>query len=107
MVPVPDQVSLSDAEKHSIEGREAIVEAMLYLAPQCDRRRRPVSNCHEARQEESRGRRTAAERFCRSIEPAARNWTGPGAAPRPQDELLAGTAQGAHRALQNEGRRPG
>ena len=33
MVPVPDQVSLSDAEDHILEGREAIVETLLYLAP--------------------------------------------------------------------------
>jgi APA family basic amino acid/polyamine antiporter len=31
MVPVPDQVALSDAEKYMNEGREGIVEAMLYL----------------------------------------------------------------------------
>jgi APA family basic amino acid/polyamine antiporter len=31
MVPVPDQVFLSDAERHLTEGREGIVEAMLYL----------------------------------------------------------------------------
>ncbi len=31
MVPVPDQVALSDAEKYMTEGREGIVEAMLYL----------------------------------------------------------------------------
>jgi amino acid transporter/nucleotide-binding universal stress UspA family protein len=34
MVPVPDPVPLSDAERYMGEGREAIVEAMLYLAPQ-------------------------------------------------------------------------
>ena len=34
MVPVPDQVPLADAERYMHEGREAIVEAMLYLAPQ-------------------------------------------------------------------------
>ena len=34
MVPVPDQVPLSDAERYMYEGREAIVESMLYLAPQ-------------------------------------------------------------------------
>jgi len=34
MVPVPDQVPLSDAEKYMHPGREAMVEAMLYLAPQ-------------------------------------------------------------------------
>jgi len=33
MVPVPDQVPLSDAEKYMMEGREGIVETMLYLAP--------------------------------------------------------------------------
>ena len=33
MVPVPDQVPLSDADKYMLEGKEAIVEAMLYLAP--------------------------------------------------------------------------
>ena len=33
MVPVPDQVPLSDAERYMGVGREAIVEAMLYLAP--------------------------------------------------------------------------
>jgi len=33
MVPVPDQVPLSDAERYMYEGREAIVESMLYLAP--------------------------------------------------------------------------
>jgi len=33
MVPVPDQVPLSDAEEFMAEGKEAIVEAMLYLAP--------------------------------------------------------------------------
>jgi APA family basic amino acid/polyamine antiporter len=38
MVPVPDQLSLYDAEKQSIEehlleGKEALVEAMLYLLP--------------------------------------------------------------------------
>ncbi|UCF97364.1 MAG: amino acid permease [Spirochaetaceae bacterium] len=31
MVPVPDQVALSDAETYMTEGREGIVEAMLYL----------------------------------------------------------------------------
>jgi amino acid transporter/nucleotide-binding universal stress UspA family protein len=31
MVPIPDQVPLSDAELYMDEGREAIVEAMLYL----------------------------------------------------------------------------
>jgi len=34
MVPVPDQVPLSDAEQYMIEGREAIMETVLYLAPQ-------------------------------------------------------------------------
>ncbi|MFW6164376.1 MAG: amino acid permease, partial [Planctomycetota bacterium] len=34
MVPVPDQVPLSDAERFMYEGKEAIVETMLYLAPQ-------------------------------------------------------------------------
>jgi amino acid transporter len=34
MVPVPEQVPLSDAEKYMLEGKEGIVEAMLYLAPQ-------------------------------------------------------------------------
>lgn len=33
MVPVPDQVSLTDAEKYMTEGKEGMVEAMLYLAP--------------------------------------------------------------------------
>jgi nucleotide-binding universal stress UspA family protein len=33
MVPVPDQVPLTDAEKYMLEGKEAIVEAMLYLEP--------------------------------------------------------------------------
>ncbi len=33
MVPVPDQVPLSDAEKYMLAGKEAIVEAMLYLEP--------------------------------------------------------------------------
>jgi len=33
MVPVPDQVPLTDAEKYMHEGREAITEIMLYLAP--------------------------------------------------------------------------
>lgn len=31
MVPVPDQVPLTDADKYMLEGREAIVEAMIYL----------------------------------------------------------------------------
>jgi len=34
MVPVPEQVPLSDAEKYMLEGKEGIVETMLYLAPQ-------------------------------------------------------------------------
>lgn len=34
MVEVPDQVPLSDADKYMLEGKEGIVEAMLYLAPQ-------------------------------------------------------------------------
>lgn len=33
MVPVPDQVPLTDAEKYMSEGKEGMVEAMLYLAP--------------------------------------------------------------------------
>ena len=33
MVPVPDQVPLSDAGKYMLEGKEGIVEAMIYLAP--------------------------------------------------------------------------
>lgn len=33
MVPVPDQVPLSDAERYMMAGREAIAETMLYLAP--------------------------------------------------------------------------
>ena len=33
MVPVPDHVPLSDAQKYMLAGKEAIVEAMLYLAP--------------------------------------------------------------------------
>ena len=33
MVPVPDQVPLSDAENYMWEGREAIVESMMYLEP--------------------------------------------------------------------------
>jgi APA family basic amino acid/polyamine antiporter len=33
MVPVPSQVPLSDAKDYMFEGKEAIVEAMLYLAP--------------------------------------------------------------------------
>jgi len=34
MVPVPEQVPLADAEKYMLEGKEGIIEAMLYLAPQ-------------------------------------------------------------------------
>jgi len=33
MVPVPDQVPLSDAEEYMTEGKEGILETMLYLAP--------------------------------------------------------------------------
>ena len=33
MVPVPDQVPLTDAEAYLTEGREAVVESMLYLMP--------------------------------------------------------------------------
>ena len=33
MVPVPVQVPLTDAEEYMHEGKESIVEAMLYLAP--------------------------------------------------------------------------
>ncbi len=33
MVPVPDQVPLADAERYMLEGKEGILEAMLYLAP--------------------------------------------------------------------------
>jgi APA family basic amino acid/polyamine antiporter len=33
MVAVPDQIALSDAEKYILEGKEGIVEAMLYLMP--------------------------------------------------------------------------
>ena len=33
MVPVPDQVPLSDAEQYMLEGKEGIIETMLYLAP--------------------------------------------------------------------------
>ncbi|MGC9364815.1 MAG: universal stress protein [Fidelibacterota bacterium] len=33
MVKVPDQVPLSDAERYMLEGKEAIIEIMLYLAP--------------------------------------------------------------------------
>ena len=34
MVPIPEQVPLSDAEKYMLTGKEAITEAMLYLEPQ-------------------------------------------------------------------------
>ncbi|MFC1497029.1 amino acid permease [Verrucomicrobiota bacterium] len=34
MVPVPDQVPLSDAGLYMLEGKEAVTETMLYLAPQ-------------------------------------------------------------------------
>ena len=34
MVPVPDQVPLTDAERHMLVGKEGILETMLYLAPQ-------------------------------------------------------------------------
>lgn len=34
MVPVPSAVSLSDAERYMWQGREAIMESMLYLAPE-------------------------------------------------------------------------
>ena len=33
MVPVPAQVPLADAEKYMLEGKEGILETMLYLAP--------------------------------------------------------------------------
>ena len=33
MVPVPDQVPLTDAERYMLEGREGIIESMIYLAP--------------------------------------------------------------------------
>ena len=33
MVPIPEQVPLSDAEKYILPGKEAITEAMLYLEP--------------------------------------------------------------------------
>ena len=33
MVPVPDQVALRDARQYMLEGREAILETMLYLSP--------------------------------------------------------------------------
>jgi basic amino acid/polyamine antiporter, APA family len=33
MVPVPSQVPLSDASKYAASGEEAIIEAMIYLAP--------------------------------------------------------------------------
>ena len=34
MVPVPDQVPLTDAGPYMLEGKEGILESMLYLAPQ-------------------------------------------------------------------------
>ena len=34
MVPVPAQVRLHDAEKYMLEGKEGIIETMLYLAPE-------------------------------------------------------------------------
>jgi len=34
MVPVPPQVPLQDADRYMVEGKESIVETMLYLAPQ-------------------------------------------------------------------------
>jgi len=40
MVPVPDQVPLTDAERYMNPGREAMVEAMLYLAPSSPSARR-------------------------------------------------------------------
>ncbi len=33
MVAVPDQISLTDASKYTLQGQESIVEAMLYLKP--------------------------------------------------------------------------
>jgi APA family basic amino acid/polyamine antiporter len=33
MVPVPDQVPLSDAHRYMMEGKEAMIEVILYLAP--------------------------------------------------------------------------
>jgi len=33
MVPVPDQVPLTDAERYMLDGKEGILETMLYLAP--------------------------------------------------------------------------
>ncbi|MBN1898434.1 MAG: amino acid permease [Spirochaetes bacterium] len=33
MIPVPDQVPISDADKYMMEGKEGIVESMLYLTP--------------------------------------------------------------------------
>ena len=33
MVPIPEQVPLSDADKYVMTGREAIIEAMIYLEP--------------------------------------------------------------------------
>jgi len=47
MVPVPDQVPLTDARKYMLEGQEGIVESMLYLSP-----RFPVSS---------------TVRYCRSV----------------------------------------
>jgi len=34
MVPVPEQVPLTDADRYMLEGKEGILETMLYLAPQ-------------------------------------------------------------------------
>ena len=34
MVPVPEQVPLADAGRYMLEGKEGIIETMLYLAPQ-------------------------------------------------------------------------
>ena len=34
MVPVPNQVPLEDADRYMLEGKEGILEAMLYLAPE-------------------------------------------------------------------------
>jgi len=34
MVPVPDHVPLSDADRYMLDGKEGIVEMMIYLAPQ-------------------------------------------------------------------------
>ncbi len=33
MVPIPDQVPLSDAQRYTLKGKEAVTEAMLYLTP--------------------------------------------------------------------------